>query len=85
MSKRKKQKKKREQLKKYPRCWKTKKISYPDETMARRGLAATWRHRPEVEIADMNVFECYYCKKFHLGHKSKYKEYLKKHEAVCAE
>ena len=84
MSKKKKKKKSGVRLEKYNKCWKTKKTAYPDETVALAGLTATWRHRPNVDISDMNVYECYYCKKWHLGHKSKYREYLKKHEAVEA-
>ena len=67
-------------LKKYPKCWKTKKIAYPDEDKALLGLKAAWNSLPEMKIGDMNVYECYFCKKWHMGHDSKYKEYLKKHE-----
>jgi hypothetical protein len=71
-------KRRKKRLEKYKKCHRSGKISYPTEDKALLGLGALWRNRG-VDLNDMGVYECYFCGKWHMGHKSKYKKYLKEH------
>ena len=61
-------------------CGSTKKTMYLTEADAQKGMTLIWGADPTADLKDLHVYQCDFCKHFHVGHISAYQKYLEKHE-----
>lgn len=51
---------------------------YGNEKNAKRGRMNLWGADPKANLEDLHVYKCPECGFYHVGHKSKYLDYLEK-------